>query len=370
MMLSKSFVIAVVISLVVLFFASSAASVSDSMASSSDANNLVVPTGSGNDPREEVVIIDKADAVVGSKQSDDSSVEIVDGGPEDENEEQQNPLIEILMSRKKEVSNLAHRQGHLMDLFRAGKKVLFLPEMLNGPQSDMIDELFKSLKATCKNQKEVWMSQCIAEKLVLFEELADENDKIAKEHKKRASRSGTEAAPVSAAVVKFKSHMKKAMGQLDADLESSKAKGGASGRRAGGKNSSRPRKRKFGVQSGIPVQERMQWDEKSRDKLPCPACNHHFCVIVDNDGQDGDASANAENRHRGDGLRDLADEWNDTSAKNCTKKPTLNDGTVSAQIVCMCVMMNCSNRVDGVGCVVCEDFGRNADRPEFDSVTQ
>jgi len=111
----------------------------------------------------------------------------------------------------------------------------------------------------------------------------------------------------------------------------------------------------------------MEWDEDRRDKLPCPACNH-CCVMVE---EDGDAKANMENRSRAETLRARTKEWNaDSKSKRQAKKPTLAGGSVDATLFCMCMKMNCANRMDGHGCVVCENFAEAGARPPMDSATQ
>jgi len=183
--------------------------------------------GTGTDDIEEMEVMDGATL---ANNDEDSSVEVV--VPPDP-EEVEDPLVAILKSRKKEVGSLSDRQKYLSEFVSVGKDKLFEKEMLSSP-SNTVHSLFDGLKATSKNQKQYWSSQYVAEKMVAFDALIQENDTIRKKRHDNTGRSGKKHATLPPCIGKFKAFMSKVKNRLATETAAATAANGTKKKKAVG----------------------------------------------------------------------------------------------------------------------------------------
>ena len=309
----------------------------------------------------------------GEKQStlhsdDDSSVELI---ASTEDPEQQTPMYKLLLSRKPEAKKLADRRNLLEGILKKGDLKKLFDARLCGPVSK-IAQHFENLTATSSAaaaKTKHWNSNCVATCLIDFWEAIQENDELLKTARKMRSQSKNKSnKEESNAIANIRTFVAAAEKRIAQDTQQENAVQGmkAMNNRAGGRTEKHKkgggggRKRKLGTQKGPPIQDTLVWDPDLREQYECPGCSHFMLMRVDPQGNE---KADANNKSKSKKLRSDVRTYNNTSQKDRGSKPKLTGGTDSAQLACMCCVNHCRLRMDGHGCVTCQEFARIGQRP-------
>ena len=118
-------------------------------------------------------------------------------------------------------------------------------------------------------------------------------------------------------------------------------------------------KRKVGTQSASqpPKQHLVKLPSRgnSFDPIPCAACNHQYIIVNDNENAINNANRKAAGEHK----QAKAEYNNDKRSVRVKGKMPKPPSIESAELVCMCIKMNCAGRFDGKGCYHCQEIVKN-----------